>query len=407
MPEGENTAAREPLPYHLAIRDYLKQEEPQIWEWYASNRVRSEHVDALRVDLLKSTYRIDREADPAIYNLASGVVEQLGIDVPVTIYQAQNPEGLNASLAYLPEEAHIVLHGPLKSRLSEAEMRALLAHELGHMLLYNQWDGELLIASQVLSALTHDRQADVSHFASARLFYLYTEVFCDRVALEVSESPLEVISMLVKIATDLEEVNPESYLNQAEEILAKGPTKTEGYSHPEAYIRAHVLKLWHDRRDNANPEITELIEGPPSLDELDLTAQVRVMGWTRQLINRLLAPNWMRSDLMLAHARLFFDEYQPPDEATATSELRDQIDRGDNALRDYFCYVMIDFATADRELEEAPLAHAIGVSESIGLKDRLLELAAKELRLRKKQVEKLDHDREKLITAAEKLGVDA
>lgn len=145
---------------------------------------------------------------------------------------------------------------------------------------------------------------ELGTFASARLFALYTEVYCDRISLSVVESPLVVISMLVKIATDLDEVNPESYLKQAAEILGKGPIKTAGLSHPEAYIRAHVLQLWHEQAADANLQIAELIEGPPALDELDLTRQMRVVGVTRQLVDAMLAPKWLQTDVILAHARL-------------------------------------------------------------------------------------------------------
>lgn len=403
MPDEEKHDPRQPLPYHFAIRDYLKNEESQIWEWYASNRVRAEQNEAIRFDLLKSTYRIDRDAQPALYDMADEVAKSLGMEVPVTLYQAQNPQGLNASLAYIPDEAHVVFHGPIASRLTEPELRALLAHELGHLLLYSRWDGDLLIAEQVLAAMTHDRDADTPHFASARLFWLYTEVFCDRIALDVSGSPLEVISMLVKIATDLDEVNPESYLKQAAEILGKGPMKTAGLSHPEAYIRAQVLQLWHDQAGEANGRIAELIEGAPALDELDLTAQVRVMGVTRRLIDAMLAPKWLQTDVVLAHARLFFEEYAPADHDVAIESLREEIQQSDQPLRDYYCYVLLDFASADRELEEAPLAQAIGVADGVGLQEGFLSIAAKELKLRKKQVEKISADRERIVAAAAKL----
>ncbi len=393
---------RQPLPYHSAIRDYLKSEEPQIWEWYASNQVQEEQAEALRFDLLKSTYRIDREAQPDIYAVADQVAKQLSLQVPVTIYQAQNPEGMNASLAFTPGEAHIILHGPIISKFSANELRALLAHELGHMLLYTAWDGELLIAEQVLAAMTHDRDADTPHFTSARLFGLYTEVFCDRVALDIVESPLDVISMLVKLSTGLDEVDPKSYLKQAEEILEKGPIKTEGLSHPEAYIRAHVLQLWHAQEARADSQIAALIEGQPALEELDLTAQLRVMGVTRRLIDTLLEPNWLQTNVVLAHARLFFDGYDPPAKASKDDTLRTQIEDSDDALQNYYCYVLLDFAYADRDLEEAPLAHAINIAQSIGLEKRFCGIAAKELRLRKKQLEKISTDRDKIVAAAVK-----
>ena len=68
---------------------------------------------------------------------------------------------------------------------------------------------------------------------------------------------------------------------------------------------------------------------------------------------------------------------------------------------DYFCYVLLDFASADRELEDAPLVHAMGLAEHLGLGERMKELAAKEFRLRKKQVQQLNERREKILAAAE------
>ena len=400
--EQDLAELRQPLPYHTAILDYLKKEESKIWEWYASHRVRDEQAETIRFDLLKSTYRIDREAQPEIYELADNVASQLDLAIPITVYQAQNPVGLNASLAFTPGEAHIILHGSIATKLSKDELRALLAHELGHMLLYCACDGDFLIAEQVLAAMTHDRDADTPHFTSARLFRLYTEVFCDRIALNVIGSPLEVVSTLVKIHTGLDEVDPKSYLKQAEEIMSKGITKTEGLSHPEVYIRAYALEMWHTDASNASKRISELIEGKPALDELDLTGQVRVMGVTRRVIDAVLLPQWIQTDVMLAHARLFFDDYEAPKDRRDYDSLRVEIESGDKALHDYFCYVLLDFAYADRELEEAPLAHAIGVADFIGLQERFCEIAGKELKLRKKQLEKIVAGRETIVAAAEK-----
>ena len=42
MPEGPETskaAGLVPLPYHDAIRAYLKQQEADIWQWYSSHQV--------------------------------------------------------------------------------------------------------------------------------------------------------------------------------------------------------------------------------------------------------------------------------------------------------------------------------------------------------------------------------
>ena len=296
------------------MRAYLKEEEPDVWHWYASNKVRDEQAEAIRFELLKSTYRVERDAQPEIYAAAEDVARKLGLDVPVTIYQAQNPQGLNASLAYVPGEAHVVLHGPVSAKLTDAEFRALLAHELSHFLLWRSWDGQYMVTEQILAALTHDPLADTPHFASARLFALYNEVFCDRGSLLVAGDPLVVISMLLKVETQLDEVSPESYLRQAEEVFGHAGAKTEGLSHPEAFIRARAVKLWADRDPEADRKIQEMLEGRPALNNLDLLAQRKVAGLTRRLLDVLLSRRWMQTEPVLAHARLFFEDYVPPED---------------------------------------------------------------------------------------------
>ena len=390
----------DPLPYHQALREYLQAEEPDVWQWYTSHKNRDEQAEAVRFELLKSTYRLDPDLQPAIYETAQEVARALGLDIPLTIYQAQNPQGLNASLAFVPGEAHIILHGPVSSKLTADEFRALLAHELSHFLLWQSWNGEYLVTEQILAAMTHDRAADTPHFASARLFALYSELFCDRAALLVTGDPLVVISMLLKVETQLDEVSPESYLRQADEVFGRGPATTEGLSHPEAFIRARSLKLWSDNDPQCHASIQEMLEGRPALNNLDLLAQRRVAELTRRLINGLLSHRWMQSAPVLAHARLFFEDYAPPADRRDDAVLAEDLRTDDVPLQDYYSYVLLDFVTADRDLEELPLAAALLLAENVGLKERFFEIAKRELRLRKRQLESIDQDKEKLLAQA-------
>jgi len=393
-----------PLPYHEAIRDYLKNEEAEVWRWYASNKVQAEQADAVRFELLKATYRVDRPTQPAVYAAAESVAERLGLAVPITVYQAQNPAGLNASLAYVPDEAHVVLHGPVAVKLAEPELHALLAHELSHLVLWRCGEGDYLIVDQILSALTHDAMAETPHFASARLFQLYNEVFCDRGALAVVRDPLVVVAMLLKVHTQLEDVSAESYLRQAEEVFGKchGEVRSQELTHPEVFIRARAVKLWADGDPQAEAKIREMIEAPPALNELDLLAQARVAGLTRRLIDVLLGPKWMQSEPVLAHARLFFEDYAPPEAAVDDASLAEDLRTGDPPMQEYYCFVLLDFVAADRDLEEMPLAAALALSEKLGLKDRFADIAQRELRLRKKQFEKIDHEKDRLLAEAGK-----
>ena len=392
-----------PLPYHFAIRDYLKREQREIWEWYASNRVQDNQTDAVRFELLKSTYRVDRDSQPMLYDVADQVANDLGLDVPVTIYQAQNPQGLNASLAYLPNEAHIVFHGAITTKLKGDEVRALLGHELSHLLLWQGWEGEYLIVDQILSALTYDPNSDITHLESARLFRLFSEIFCDRGSLAIVSDPAAVVSMLVKVMTDLEDVNAHSYMRQADEIFQKSNPKTDEYTHPEAYIRARAIQLWFDADPEADAKISRMIEGPTSLHRPDFLGQERLGQLTRCLLDRLLTPQCIRTDAVLAHAKLFFHDYVAPSTAAEDPTLTETLQQADDTVRDYACYVLLDFVTSDRDLEEFPLAAALALSEKLDIKKRFVDLARKELRMRKTQIDNVDRDKSELLAKANRV----
>jgi hypothetical protein len=383
-------AALEPLPYHREIRDYLKTEERAVWDWYASAKVREDQAEAVRFDLLKSTYRLDRDSSAELYQAVDEAAGKLGVDLPITLYQAQNPQGLNLSIALLASEAHIVLHGDVQAALAADELRAVLGHELSHLLLWRGWGGEFLIVDQVLSAMTNDSHAQPAHLHSARLFSLYNEIFCDRGALRVADDLHVVVAALVKTETGLSRVDAASYLKQADEIFAKGIARTDGITHPEAFIRARAAKLWHEQDGDVDAQVAAMIEGLPELATLDLIARTRVSALTRRLIDALLAHKPLRSEMLLSHARLFFDDYAPTSATPDVAQLAQDLATGDAELRDYWCFVLLDFATADRDLEDAPLAAAMALAEQLELKEPLAEIARRELRLRKKQLEEID-----------------
>ncbi len=234
----------EPLPYQLAVRDYLKEHEPGLWAWFSKTRTLDEHADAIRFDLLKTTYRIDREAEKDLYQRVEAVAKTLELDVPITLYQAQNPQQLNASICALVHEAHIILHGPVRDRLTDKELDSTFAHELGHLMMWRNWNREFLVTELILAALTKDARAQPAHFETARLFRLHTEIFCDRAEIVAIGDPLISLSSLVKFSTNLDDVNPASYLKQAREIQQKGELGSEGVTHPETFIRAIAINDW-------------------------------------------------------------------------------------------------------------------------------------------------------------------
>lgn len=390
-------AALEPLPYHREVLAYLRSEEPRLWDWFSSHRIQQEHADAVRLELLKTTYRVEPGTAPRLHEIANRVSARLQLNVPITFYHSQRSSGLNASLAFLPQEAHVVLHGPITDVLSDEEIEALLGHELSHLLLWTNWDGEYLIADQILAAMAGDTSAEPAQAETARLFRLYTEIFCDRGSLAACGALSAAVSSLVKTETGLRDISAESYLRQSEEIFSRGDAKTEGLTHPECFIRARALRLWQEDGADAEAEIRRMIEGPPSLVGLDLLGQVRIARLTRRLIDQLLTPAWMQTEVTLGHARLFFDDYVPPDASPADDSLADDLSTPDSQLQDYYCYVLLDFVTTDRELDEGPLAAAYLLVERLGLADRFHAVVLKELGIAKKQLEKIRRDAERII----------
>jgi Zn-dependent protease with chaperone function len=402
MGQPSSSPSLTPLAYQRAVVEYLQAEDPAVWQWFAQKKDDREQIAAARLELLKSTYRIERQTQPDLYALAEEVAATLDLELPLTLYQAQHPHGLNACMVDLPGEIHMVLSGPVTTALASIEVKAVFGHELAHRVLWEKWGGDYRVAEHLLVALANDAAAPPVYASTWRLFSLYAELFCDRAAWLVTQDLAATVSTLVKVSTELAEVSAESYLRQADEIFSQEEAKTEGVSHPETYIRARALKLWVEKGDEATPAISAMLEGPLTLDGLDLLGQKRLAGSTRRLVDQLLAPQWFQSERVLAHARSFFEDYSWPQPAPADGSLAADLATRDKALQDYYCYLLLDFATVDRDLEELPLAAALMLSRRLALAERFKEIVLKEMKLTKKRLSQLDSRAEELLSEAER-----
>ena len=391
-----------PLNYHRNVVNHLKAAEPGAWAWFASSRQRAEEADAVRLELLKSTYHLDPAGHPGLFDLADELRRFMNIHGTVAIYQTQIGEGFNASLAFLPGEAHVVLAGPVLTALSSVELKSLLAHELAHYLLYEGWDGDYLTASDLIRGLANDASAGREYAETARLWSLYTELFCDRWALRATGDLGAVVRTLVKAQTGLGDVNADSYLRQAADIFRAGPVKAGQLTHPELYIRARALELWAKQDENAEAEIERFIQGALNIDRLDVLSQRRASQLTRAIVVTILAPTWAQTDANLAHARQFFPDLDPSEGRCAAIDIAQVIADGDTSLRNYCCFLLMDFTTVDRELGEAAVASSLMHARAWGIDARFTELAQKELGLTKKAWTRLEKEAEGIVSEAMK-----
>lgn len=377
------------LPYHDALAGYLKSEEPEAWAWFDSAQAQADYLESLRLELLKHTYRLEAALHPELFAAVADAKARLGLDIPITLYQSQTNHALNAALHFLPGEGHIVLQGGVLKLLDPAELRGVLGHELAHYHLWTQPDRRYLVADRLTQTMAADPRAEPSQVESARLMRLYTEIYADRGALQVTSDPAPVISGLVKMHTGLAQVDAASYVRQADEVFAKSKVRTDGLSHPEAFIRARAATLWAQNAPDLDAEIVRMIEGETSLDKLDLVGQSRMTSLTQRWLRLFLRPAWFRTDAVRGHVKLFFPEFDFAAEGHSDDALLDALRTGDASMRDYFCYLLLDFAAVDSDLEHEPLRAAFALTSALGWDERLESLTVKEMKVKKREAQRL------------------
>lgn len=389
--------ALSPLPYHAQVVRYLRTEEPDVWRWACSAQAREAHAAEVRAALLKETYRLDPDAHPGLHARCAEAAAALGIDVPITLYQGGDGR-MNASLFHVPGEAHVVLYGPVLERLKGAELQALLGHELAHHLLWTCDGGVHHAADRILAATAADPRADAAHRQTARLLSLHTELFADRGGALACGDLAAAVGVLVKVQTGLSEVSAASYLRQADEVCGAEQPVSDGVSHPEAFVRARALRLWCERVPDAEAWIAGALQGPLSLDTLDLVAQQRLTDLTERVVAQFLRPRCLRSDGLLAHARQFFPAFTPvdADDTPLAAEVATA-----PGVHDYVGAVLMDFAAADRTLDDVPLAAAFDLAIRLGLADAFERAVLKDLRVPRRRVGRLRADAAAVLAQAE------
>jgi len=368
--------ALRPLPFHAALADALQELEPGLWRWFASDDFGKKYADVVKLELLRSTYRLPRDSSDKLYAIAEEVARALDVDAPVTLYQAQEDVALNAGLVFLRDEAHVVLSGPVVQTLTDAEVRALFGHELAHHRLWTESSGRFRTAESLVEHIASHPGGAPSHVQSALRQRRWTEIYADRGALVACDDLATAVSCLVKMTTGLREVDAGAYLAQAEEAIRASAAKpSQGVTHPEAFIRAFALQGWH--RGDGDEPTQRLIEGVLELETLDIVQQTGLTRATRDLVRTILAPSWMKTDATLAHARRFFPDTTFSDVDAPAARMPE----GGESIDEYAAYLLLDFGMADPDIEEVSLAHAASIANDLGIGATMAKIARKELRM--------------------------
>jgi hypothetical protein len=388
------------LPYHANVAKHLRTDESALWAWFESDQFSTRYTEKTKLDLLKSTYRVTRADRPDIYTQVDRVREKLGLDMPATLYQHQGGSGeANAALIFFPDELAIMLMGNVSDLLDEAEMLALLGHEISHHRLYSLDGGQYFTAARFLEWCALQPGCEAAYLETDRLYRLHTEIFADMGALHVTADRDAVISCLIKVATGLKKVTPSSYLDQADEILKQYKQGSEGLTHPEMFIRAKALDLLTFDPPKLD-EVAALVRGPLDTKRLDLVGQSSLSALTRKLVDQILLHPFMRGEYTANLAERYFPGYAWPDAVDASIDYAagaSEITAMAKTCHDFLAYVLLDFATVDPDGGEKALALTLNLSERLGLLQIYEPIARKELKRKRDDLASLKRSGADLI----------
>ncbi|WP_298289487.1 hypothetical protein [Novosphingobium sp.] len=385
MHDDQRQRLLEPLAYHRDVVAYLKQHERHAWEWSASG-AQAQEADEVRETMLRGTYRLEPAGHAAVFEACYTAMARLGIAAPCTLYQA-NDGSMNASLVYVPGEIHLVFFGPILEKLGPEELLALMGHELSHYLLWSMGEGDHYRASRLFDHALSYPDAKPSHRETARLLSLNTELFADRGAAIAAGAMEPAVAVLVKVMTGLTTVDPQAYLRQAQEAEAKGG-KSQGQSHPEIYLRARALQLWWEESPDLADWLDRHLNGPLSIESLDLMGQVRLTRLTRAFLARFIVDIAGGSNEIVTQVRAVFPDFGQEEEARII--LADiGVERIDDATRDYFVALMFDLAMADPDATDMVMLAAAKTAAEIGATERLTGALRRDLKWTKARTDKL------------------
>lgn len=372
-----------PFPFHSDLRDYFKKQD-KTWSWFSEEKIKAEQQEAFKTDLLKNSYRIDPDTEPKVYEILNVAKDKLGIIVPITIYQSQSMDGNNAGVVFFENEAHIILSGTILKLLNEDELLVLFGHELSHIVLFSLENGDFEITNRIINTIASDSSSELFYYETARLYQLYTELFCDLGALKVSGNLETTIQTLVKLNTGLEKVSAESYLKQANEILERIEKGSNGETHPENFIRAKALEIFEKDNSGYYSKTEKIISGKTDLHQLNLFNKKLVFDTTKELISIILKPKWAQSEYCNALYKQYFANSAISSNAFIDAAFKLKIENSRKNLKEYYTYVMLDFALCDPDLKEAFIGHILDIAEQLSLQEEMKTILKKELNLTEK-----------------------
>jgi Zn-dependent protease with chaperone function len=200
---------------------------------------------------------------PDLYALLQDAARVLDVEVP-QLYIHQDPSPNAYTFAMRGRQPFVVLHTSLIDMLEPEEVKAVIAHELGHLKcehgVYLTLANLLMLAAEQIPMWG---QPIVANLEGQMMEWVRCAEFsCDRAALLAIQDPRVVASVLMKLSGGSPKLSPllnlDAFIDQARaydqideneigELLKQ--MQTEQLSHPVPVLRAREIDRWSRSRE--------------------------------------------------------------------------------------------------------------------------------------------------------------
>src|ERR1700728_5147236 len=211
---------------------------------------------AMRLNFLASGVKVSERQFPQIYEMLRDGAYVLDMDKVPELFITQDP--IVNAMALGTNNPFIVLNSALVDLLDAEELRAVIGHELGHVLsghsVYRTMLYNLILLAQRIAWMPIGYLGLRAIIWGLEEWYRKSELSCDRAGLLAGQDVDASRRVLMKLAggSRLSELNPDAFREQAHEYDAVPDLRDSilkilqlrGNTHPFAVVRFAELDYW-------------------------------------------------------------------------------------------------------------------------------------------------------------------
>ncbi len=236
---------------------------------------------AMRLNFLASGVKVSERQFPHIHEMLRDGAYVLDMDTVPELFVTQTP--LVNAMALGTNNPFIVLNSGLVELLDAEELRAVIGHELGHVLsghaVYRTMLFNLIILATRIAWMPIGYIGLRAIIWGLEEWYRKSELSCDRAGLLASQDVDAARRVLMKLAggARMSELNPDAFMEQAHEYDAVPDVRDgllkilqlQGNTHPFAVVRFAELNRWI-----ASGEYERILAGDYPRRESDSTTTI-------------------------------------------------------------------------------------------------------------------------------------